>query len=500
MKKQVIFIMTDTQRTDMLGCYGNEDMHTPNLDRLAEDGLRYTKAQTTTPVCAPARSAIFTGLFPHTNGVMTNSLPLGDNIKTIGQRLTDNGVHCGYVGKWHLDGSDYFGNGLCPDGWDPDYWYDMRTYLEELTEDQRRRSRKSKTSFEEDFTEELMYAHRCSDKAIKFLENFNDEDFFLTVSYDEPHGPCLCPAPYNTMYDGYKMPYSENFEDDLKDKTLMQRLWSGPDMDKSGEELNRSSAHLSLFLGCNSFVDAEIGRVVNTIEDLCPDALVIYTADHGDMLKNHKLSSKNCAVYKEIQNIPLIIKGGAQGVIDQPASHVDITPTIMEFLNVPIPKQLQGKSMLTQIQDGESKINDYVFTEFARYEMIQDFNCGFQPMRSVFDGRYKLAINLLDTDELYDTLEDPEEIHNLIESEGHKDIRNHLHDVLLDWMDETRDMLRGYQWACRSWRPDLKPSKVMAGYVRQTENEEYEPRQLNYDTGMPMDTAVRKKVFGADKK
>ncbi len=496
----MIFIMVDTQRTDMLGCYGNDDMITPNIDKLADKGLRYTKAQTTTPVCAPARSAIFTGLYPHSNGVITNSVAMGDNIKTIGQRLTDNGIHCGYVGKWHLDGSDYFGNGFCPDGWDPDYWYDMRTYLGELTEEQRRKSRKSKTSFDEAFPEELMYAHRCSNKAIEFLENYGDESFFLSLSYDEPHGPCLCPAPYNRMYDGYKMPHSENYEDDLQDKTLMQRLWSGPDMEKSAEELNTSSDHLSLFLGCNSYVDSEIGKVLNAIEARCPDAMVIYTSDHGDMLKNHKLNSKNCSVYKEVQNIPLIIKGGAKGINDDPASHIDLVPTIMDYLDVPIPKQLQGKSMMPQILDGTTKINDYVFSEFARFELIQDGNCGFQPMRSVYDGRYKLAVNLLDSDELYDTYEDPEEIYNLIHNENYIEVRNNLHDVLLDFMDTTRDIFRGYQWACRPWRPELTPSKNMAGYVRQSENEEYEPRQLNYDTGLPMETAVRKKMIGADKK
>src|SRR4051812_24462945 len=129
MPRQVIFIMTDTQRTDMLGCYGNADLKTPCLDRLAAEGLRFDKAYTCQPVCGPARAALFTGLYPHTNGAWGNSMAIGDNVKTLGQRLTDNGIHCGYLGKWHVDGSDYFGLGKCPPGWDKDYWYDMRMYL-----------------------------------------------------------------------------------------------------------------------------------------------------------------------------------------------------------------------------------------------------------------------------------------------------------------------------------------------------------------------------------
>ena len=121
--------MTDTTRKDMVGCYGNKKMFTPNLDALAQEGIRYENAYTCQPVCGPARSAIFTGTFPHSNGMVTNGVPLGANVKTIGQRLTDNGIKCGYIGKWHLDGGDYFGLGCCPEGWDADYWYDMKCYL-----------------------------------------------------------------------------------------------------------------------------------------------------------------------------------------------------------------------------------------------------------------------------------------------------------------------------------------------------------------------------------
>ncbi|MCK9190671.1 MAG: sulfatase-like hydrolase/transferase, partial [Sphaerochaetaceae bacterium] len=125
-KRQVVFIMTDTTRWDMIGCYGNKDMSTPNIDKLAEEGVRYNKAYSTQPVCGPARSAIFTGLYPHSNGGITNTVPLTSGIKTIGEYLKPNGIESAYIGKWHLDGGDYFGNGICPEGYDEDYWYDMR--------------------------------------------------------------------------------------------------------------------------------------------------------------------------------------------------------------------------------------------------------------------------------------------------------------------------------------------------------------------------------------
>lgn len=501
MKKQVVLIMTDTTRKDMLGCYGNPKMHTPNLDRLASEGIRYENAYSCQPVCGPARSAIFTGTAPHSNGMVTNCVALRSDAETIGQALTKKGVHCGYIGKWHLDGGDYFGYGVCPEGWDPDYWYDMKCYLEELTEEERKRSRLSATSYDVDWGEEMTYAHRCSDRALAFLEKHGDEEFFLTVSYDEPHGPCICPAPYNTMYEDFRFPDSPVFSDSLEDKPMMQRLWAGSAMDKTPEELNKPSRQLALFLGCNSFVDYEIGRVLDTIDRLAPDALVIFTSDHGDMLGAHRLQMKNATAYKEVANVPLLIRGGERGkVVSYPASHIDLAPTILDYMGVAAPVMMEGKSMLPQIHDVSVRINDVVFTEFTRYEVDHDGFGGLQMMRAAIDGRYKLSVNLLDTDELYDMEKDPAEVHNLIYDEASAGHRDRLHDAMLDWMNRTRDLYRGYQWSARPWRTDKHPVWENDGYTRQRENDPGQPRQLDYDTGLEMEEAVRTKKRYDEKK
>ena len=493
-KKQMIFLMTDTTRKDMLGCYGDSRMRTPNLDRLAEEGIRYENAYTCQPVCGPARSAIFTGTFPHTNGMVTNSIAMGQNVKTIGQRLTDAGIHCGYTGKWHLDGGDYFGLGRCPEGWDPGYWYDMRCYLEELTQEERMKSRKRETSYAEDMTEEFTYAHRCTDRALQFLEEYGEEDFFLTVSYDEPHGPSLCPKPFHSMYQGFVYEDSPAFHDDLMGKPFMQRLWAGEKLKATSEELRKPSRQLEQFLGCNSFVDYEMGRILKVLEERFPDALIVYTSDHGAMLGAHRLSAKNAAMYREVANIPLITKGGERAkVVEAPASHIDLAPTILEYFGQSVPKLLEGKSMLAQIYDTSVTVNDVVYTEFTRYEVDHDGFGGLQIMRAVTDGRYELVIHLLDTDEFYDTLTDPYEVENRIDDPACARIRDQLHDRILDHMNATRDLYRGYQWACRPWRPEKKPSWENDGYTRQRENEEYEPRQLDYDTGLEMKEAVRRK-------
>jgi uncharacterized sulfatase len=488
--------MTDTQRWDMLGCYGSAGMRTPSLDRLAGEGIRFDRAYCCQPVCGPARSAMFTGTFPHSNGSWANSMALGDNVKTVGQRLRDNGIRTAYIGKWHLDGGDYFGLGRCPDGWDADYWYDMRCYLEELTPDDRRKSRRSPRQWDEPISEDFTFGHRCSNRAIDFLRRHGEESFFLVVSYDEPHGPCLCPQRYVDMYRNYEFPKSPNVCDILEGKPEHQRAWAGREF--SPDERKALVLRRPEFFGCNTFVDDEIGRVLDAVGECAPDALVIYTSDHGDALGSHCLSNKGPAMYDEIARVPLIVRWPgvtpSGTVCDAPSSHIDLVPTIMEAVGLDVPKLLEGRSMLPTFADPAARLNDAVFLEFGRYEVDHDGFGGFQPVRAAFDGRHKLVVNLLATDELYDLESDPGEIVNLIESPEHAAARDRLHDAILQWMNRTRDPFRGYYWERRPWRTDARAATWdYTGMTRQRENEEYEPRQLDYKTGLAMADAVRKK-------
>ncbi len=497
-RRQVILLMTDTQRKDMLGCYADTGLQTPNLNRLAAEGVRFDRAYCCQPVCGPGRAALFTGTYPHSNGSWANSMPLGDTVKTVGQRLSDCGVHAGYIGKWHLDGSDYFGLGQCPEGWDPEYWYDMRNYLEELSPEERLRSRDpgmNGAGVEAEFT----FGRRCSNRALDFLQTHAEEDFLLVVSYDEPHHPFLCPEPYASMYRDYDFPKSPAFYDDLSGKPAHQRVWSGGFCDVPEEEKRAWRIRNADYFGCNSFVDSEIGRVMAAIDRHCPNALVIYTSDHGDGLGAHGISNKGPAMYDEITNIPLLVRwpnrAPAGAACPHPVSHIDIVPTLLEFFDAPRSKVLEGASLLPCLREPKRRVNDEVFIEFSRYETDHDGFGGFQPIRCAFDGRYKLVINLLTSDELYDLQSDPHELTNLIASPEHAAVRDGLHDRLIDWMNRTRDPFRGYYWLNRPWRADApEPTWDFTRMTRQREElEYYEPRQLDYGTGLEMREATRRK-------
>jgi uncharacterized sulfatase len=169
-------------------------------------------------------------------------------------------------------------------------------------------------------------------------------------------------------------------------------------------------------------------------------------------------------------------------------------PTLMEALGAAVPPLLDGTSLLPALADPSLRVRDAAFIEFGRYEVDHDGFGGFQPLRAACDGRHKLVVNLLTTDELYDLEADPEEMTNLIESPHYTQVRNELHDQLLAWMNNTRDPFRGYHWERRPWRPDARPASwEYTGMTRQRQNEEYEPRQLDYSTGLEMREAVRRK-------
>ncbi len=499
-KQNIVLIMTDTQGTNAVGAYCGRDVKTPCLDRMCEEGIRFDNAYTCQPVCGPARAAIFTGVYPHTNGVLANNIPLGANIKTVGQRMEDSGYHTAYMGKWHCDGTDYFGNGICPPGWDPEYWYDMRMYLEELPEEQRPEYRQKyctvEAMHENDITEEFCYAHRCSDRALNFLENHacDDAPYFMVVSYDEPHGPFTCPPPFCDMHTEFKYQLGPNGKDPMTDKPEHQREWMVPGYPDTG---GISEVSNPMYFGCNSYVDYEIGRVLDAVEKHDPDALVIYTSDHGTPLGTHGLWSKGPAMYEETCNIPFIVKWGdrspASRITDVPVSHIDLVPTILDAAGLEVPPFLEGKSILKSFEDPSVKINDEIFIEFNRYEVNHDGWGGFQPIRCAFDGRYKLVVNLHYTDELYDLKEDPYEMVNLIESDKLAGIRDDLHDRILSWMDRTRDPLRGPIWERREWRKERRQTWNGSGMTRPRRDDGYEPRMLLYETGLPVDKWEYKK-------
>jgi uncharacterized sulfatase len=504
--RQSIFFLIDTQGANSVGCYRTDGLAlgTPNIDRLASGGVRFNAAYTCSPVCGPARSAIFTGLYPHANGVLGNDMAPSLDVPTIGQRLQAAGFATGYIGKWHLDGSDYFGNGRCPPGWDPEFWFDGRNYLESLPNDTARdlsrRVLGPADVAKHAITSEFTHAHRIADRAVEFIRRHREEDFFLVVSIDEPHHPWICPEPFASAFEGFEFPVP-NADDALTEKPRSQRDWAEHTAHIGKAQLRqldgRSWLHHPRHFACNSFSDSQVGRVLAAIETDTPSALTIYTSDHGDMFGSHRLNGKGPCVYEEITRIPFIVHwpghAPAGAVSSAPISHIDLVPTLLEYFGVARPDLLQGRSLLRQIREPAHRTNETVFIEFNRFEIDHDGFGAFSPIRAVFCGRYKLALNLLDTDELYDLEDDPRELRNRIHDPALAAHRDRLLAAVVRWMNITRDPLRGPHWSRRAWH-DAGGSTWGGATRPRPADEPWFPRSLLYETGKAVDRYEYDKV------
>jgi uncharacterized sulfatase len=223
------------------------------------------------------------------------------------------------------------------------------------------------------------------------------------------------------------------------------------------------------------------------LESVTPEALTIFTSDHGDMFGSHRLHGKGPCMYEEIARVPLIVQWpgqiGAGVESGGPVSHIDLAPTLLDYFGVAVPDLLQGHSLLAQLRHPEQRTNAEVFIEFNRFEIDHDGFGAFAPIRCVFDGRFKLAINLLDSDEFYDLQDDPLELRNRIGDPTLAAERDRLQVVLIAWMNRTRDPLRGPHWLRRPWSA-AQAGSTWGGPTRPRPGDEaWFPKSLLYDTG-----------------
>ncbi len=334
-------------------------------------------------------------------------------------------------------------------------------------------------------TAEVTFAHQCADRARDSLAQNARRDFLLVVSFDEPHHPYICPPSYVEQFSVFDYPLTASASDPMTGKPSHQREWAEAMPVPWGQRSLRFPTHF----GCNAFVDSEIGRVLEAVDLHAPNALVIYTSDHGETLLSHGLYAKGPAMYEETTHIPFLarwpghISPGA--VNPHPISHIDLTPTILDVFGLDCPPFLEGRSLGAAFCDSTARAGETVFLQFHRFDWDLDGYGGFQPIRCAYDGRYKLAINLLSSDELYDLEADPEELHNLIASGPHAEIRDRLHASLLKWMNRTRDPFRGPVWERRPWQ-EVR-TLGWKGPLRVRPEDGYERPVLSYSTGLEPD-------------
>lgn len=485
-RPNILMIMTDTQATNMVGCYSGLPLGTDNIDRLAQSGVMFGSAYTTCPVCTPARSGLFTGIYSSQSGAWTNNIALGANMRTVGAYFQAAGYRTAFIGKWHLDGHDYFGTGDCPPEWEDAYWYDGKRYLDTMDDTAISLWRNGLNSAADlrrhGVDAEFTWAHGITRRAKDFLKSAETDDrpYLLVLSYDEPHHPFTCPPEYVDRWADFAYPLGARATDTLAGKPEHQRLWANAMPSPVGAD---GHYRHPMYFACNDFVDDQIGSVIAAAGET---PWVLYTSDHGEMMGAHRMVSKGSAAYDDITRIPLLLRppvgAAAPRRIDTPVSHIDILPTLLDIAGIARTEALHGESLLPLL-DGEGATHQDVLIEFNRYEIEHDSFGGFIPMRAIVGDDFKLVINLFDSDELYDRKNDPDEMVNLIDAPQFAALRDALHDRLLARMDAIRDPYRAYRWAVRPWRADKQPEWM--GAFRPKPDDGVSPVVRDYDTGLP---------------
>tara|TARA_R110002050_G_scaffold67924_1_gene147256 strand:+ start:51996 stop:53573 length:1578 start_codon:yes stop_codon:yes gene_type:complete len=479
-KPNIIYIMTDDHGYQAMSAYNGGLNETPNIDRIANEGVKFTRSFVTNSICSPSRAVMLTGKFSHLNGQQINSQKFDGSQMTFPKLLQGEGYQTAMIGKWHL-GSD-------PTGFD--YWNILPGQGDYYNPDFNEMGKKSRvegyvtrliTKFSLDWLKNrdqekpfamLMHhkaPHRCWMPDTTYLEKYNDVKFPLPDNfYDDydnrtaaasqkMHIKDFCPVNDLKMYDKegeIDGPLRKYFEVQINRMNPEQRAAWDKAYDKeieyfkqanlSGKELMewRYQRYLEDYLRCIASVDDSVGEILDYLEEngLAENTLVVYTSDQGFYLGEHGWFDKRF-MYEESFRTPLLMKLPSRfkkGTVDQLVQNIDYAPTFLELAGVEVPEEMQGESMLP-ILEGKvvPKWREALYYHYYEYPGPHSVKRHY----GVRTDRYKLIhfYNNIDQWELYDLKEDPTEMRNLYGEEGYADITKELHAKLEGLREQYKD-------------------------------------------------------------
>ncbi len=443
----ILMVMSDQHRADWLGCAGASWVSTPNIDALAERGVRFSRAVCNSPLCAPSRSALASGLRCSSVRVLANSDLYPLEIPTYYQLLRAAGYRVGCVGKTDLHKRDHWegANGDRPIMYHLGFTDPMETegkqsaaryalgavcpYTRHLVE------RGLAQAFHDDYHSRGYLPGRSSvlpldayhddfvgRKACEFLRKVGEETpWHYFVSFVGPHAPWDAPSEYSSKCDPADMPAAEAIMDPMEGKP--KRMVEAND--RHSRLLNQATLAEAMrqYAGMITLIDEYVGRFVDILQNRgqLENTVIVYTSDHGEMIGDHGLFGKS-VYYEAALRVPLIFAGPtikATGGCDALVHLNDSTPTLLELAGLEIPTEMQASSLVPLLRGSQKKLHDVQVSELTRSRML-------------FDGRFKFAEHDGDLDELYDLRSDPKEVCNmaLSEEETAERMREELHRVV----------------------------------------------------------------------
>ena len=418
-RPNIIFILIDDMRWDIMSCAGHPFVKTPNIDRIASAGVRFTNAFVTTSLCSPSRAAYLTGATAEVNGVKVNEKnDPNPNVPMFPQLLQKAGYETALIGKWHMSGGAEPRPGF-------DYWLSFSwqgVYLDpKLNENGR------------DFQAKGYVTDLLTQYAVDFINRDRSKPFCLILSHKAMHGDFIPPERHKNLYKPSDPIEPPSFKDDFSDKPrwLRELRVRGGQQKKPfppggvpdriepvpwnpDEELNRK--HLN-YLRTLAAVDEGVGRVLDTLraKGLLDRTAIFFAGDNGFFMSEHRLSDKRLA-YEESIRIPFL--AGGWGIAkpgrsaDQMVLNIDLAPTILELAGLPAPKTVQGRSLKPLLAD--QKPADWRDSFVYRYYK-EDWLPGYPSLDALRtrDWIYIRYPDIKDIDELYDLRNDRYEMHNL---------------------------------------------------------------------------------------
>ena len=442
----ILFLMTDQQRWDTLGCGGNSSISTPNLDALAASGTRFTHSLTPTPICVAARMSLITGHRAATtrwvaNNCLPGPLPELPTIMTLLQR---GGYWTQGVGKMHFSGRHYGFRNLST-------MEEGTEYLSLIDDDYRRYllENKVRTRFPQGIRDLLYFQPQTcdipiehsqnqwvADRAMAFLREHRRyrgaQPFFLWASWIAPHPPFAPCAPFASRYDPAGLSLPINAERPLE--SLPSTLWSSRGrLDGAHRDPDRMRRIKALYYGQISHVDEALGLVLDELEalGLASDTVVFFVSDHGEMMGDQGLSQKNCP-YEASVRVPLLLRWPGRTrpgqVCDDLVGLTDVLPTLVDQLDLPYPEDLcgplPGLSLLGAEGGGLAHEREAYFS---------DYGSGRSRWISLRTQRYKYALYAVDggLEELFDLEEDPHELDNI--AAKRPDLSAEFRSRVLEW-------------------------------------------------------------------
>lgn len=453
-KPNIIFFFSDQWRRQAMGFLNEDPVLTPNLDKFAGEAVNFKNSITNSPICTPSRATIFTGQYPHTHGLISNSIKLSTKSITLGDIAKKEGYQTAFIGKLHLDGKD---ESFVPKerrhGFD--YWITSKSHVpfeQGYYIQNNPKPKFMKNSWEPDW---------ITDKAIHYIDSTKGKPFCMVLSFGPPHTgggkgfEDRCEPGRRVegkVKYGYGYAAPKKWEDMYPDPKNLPRRKNVKPVEKPQDE---SWQVLPGYYGAISSIDENFGRLVDYLKknNLFDNTIIVFTADHGEMLGSHGRMTKGIW-FEEAVGIPCLISYKNKvksATISNPISTVDLTPTILGLAGITVPKEMEGTNFAPKLKGNKQTLPTEAFCSFDQGTPSEKDRA----WRAVYTERftYVLAKQMYkqygvnkDGYVLFDKQKDPYQLNPIYKGMGYDAAIDDLHNSLLKHLDKTKDPFIKLQW------------------------------------------------------